>query len=195
MHCRSFISPSLAAAAGEGAGVHGVTVMGPVYFLSDLNCLLKASKVVAAVPLGEQFAAMVSSGAAITLSDSKIKSSNLSLLITHTRAPERVSNWATPRSKSALAPSSVTAIKADSTKPHSLSKVTATRMGTTSFSVKKVCNTNQAATPNTARTVMVCNKETTGCLRLEDLVMAVWFAIGEPAIVPHPGGRTATGKP
>ena len=40
MHCRSFISPSLAAAAGEGAGagagagagVHGVTVMGRFIF-------------------------------------------------------------------------------------------------------------------------------------------------------------------
>ncbi len=33
MHCRSFISPSLAAAAGEGAGVHGVTVMGGLFFI------------------------------------------------------------------------------------------------------------------------------------------------------------------
>lgn len=36
MHCRSFISPSLAAAAGEGEGegegVHGVTVMGRFIF-------------------------------------------------------------------------------------------------------------------------------------------------------------------
>lgn len=36
MHCRSFISSSLAAAAGEGAGagagVHGVTVMGRFIF-------------------------------------------------------------------------------------------------------------------------------------------------------------------
>ena len=34
MHCRSFASPSLAAAAGEGAGagVHGVTVMGRFIF-------------------------------------------------------------------------------------------------------------------------------------------------------------------
>ena len=31
MHCRSFISPSLAAAAG--AGVHGVTVMGGLFFI------------------------------------------------------------------------------------------------------------------------------------------------------------------
>ncbi len=32
MHCRSFASPSLAAAAGEGAGVNGVTVMGRFIF-------------------------------------------------------------------------------------------------------------------------------------------------------------------
>ena len=35
MHCRSFISPSLAAAVGDGAGagVHGVTVMGGLFFI------------------------------------------------------------------------------------------------------------------------------------------------------------------